>query len=190
MSLVKTGNRIRPIALVPYQYQVKMAQDLEAVYGLVRNKGEFLMKRYLDLRINSDEFVDNARPEFLVNPMTDEPLEYDRYYMSRVAFEFNGPQHHGTTEAYPDEKALKEAKARDLFKKALSDKTGVKLITVTAEDLRPDVLGKLIPDDLPLNPIDEAGPHFKALVRICMAYAAKAARQTGVAQPVRVGVKK
>jgi len=190
MVLVKTGKRIRPVAVVPYQYQTKMAQDLERLYRLVGNKGEFLMKRYLDLRICSDEFIDNARPEFLVNPMTDELLEYDRYYMSRVAFEFNGPQHHSTTKAFPDEKALKKIKTRDLVKRALSDKAGVKLITITAQDLRPDALGRRIPDDLPLNPIDDGGPYFKALARICSAYADKATRPSDAEQPVKAGAKK
>jgi hypothetical protein len=34
------------------------------------NKGEFLMKKYLDLLISSENCVDDARPQFLQNPMT------------------------------------------------------------------------------------------------------------------------
>ncbi|MDP2858860.1 MAG: hypothetical protein Q8P50_12910 [Bacillota bacterium] len=190
MSFARTGRKVRPVALIPHEHQSKMVEDLETIYRLVRNRGEFLMKRYLDLRVWSDEYVDNARPEFLVNPATDEPLEYDRYYLSRVAFEFNGAQHHSTTQAFPDDKALKEMKARDLIKKALSDKAGVKLIIVTAEDLPPDAFDKLLPDDLPLNPVDKDGPYFKALVRICTAYAAKAATPGGAVQAAKAVGKK
>jgi hypothetical protein len=183
--LCQDGTDDTPCGLIPYEHQAKMAEHLETVCRLVRNKGEFLMKRYLDLRVCSDEYVENARLEFLVNPTTDEPLEYDRYYLSRVAFEFNGTQHYITTQAHPDEKALKELKARDLIKKALSDKAGVKLIAVTAEDLPPDALDKLLPDDLPLGPLDKDGPYFKALVRICTAYASKAAALSGTAQAAK-----
>lgn len=190
MSFAKTGYRIRPVALIPHEYQVKMAEDFEAIYRLVRNRGEFLMRRYLDLRVWSDEYVDNARPEFLVNPTTDEPLEYDRYYMSKVAFEFNGPQHYGTTEMYPDDKAFREAKARDLIKKALSTNAGVKLITVRAEDLLPDAFERLIPVELPLNDVDKDGPYFKALVRACSAYVARAAALGGAVQAAKAAAKK
>lgn len=55
------------------------------------------MREYLSLMIDSGEFEDNAAPGFLVNPLTDERLQFDRFYPPGVAFEFNGPQHYGAT---------------------------------------------------------------------------------------------
>ena len=182
MSLAKSGCKVRPIALIPRHHQEKMARALEKTYGWIQNKGEFLMKSYLDLRVNCDESVDNARPEFLVNPLTGEAMEYDRYYLRGVAFEFNGPQHFGPTEAYPDEKAFKEALARDLLKQALSVKAGVKLVIVTADDLRPGAFEKLLPDVLPQNRVDESGLHFRTLARICMGYRERAAQSSAMRQ--------
>ncbi|MEW6048508.1 MAG: hypothetical protein AB1609_18860 [Bacillota bacterium] len=49
------------------------------------------MKCWLDLLVAGDDFVDNARPAFLGNPLSRDPLEFDRYYLDGVRFEFNGP---------------------------------------------------------------------------------------------------
>jgi hypothetical protein len=67
-----------------------MVERLEKQYGMAQNKGEFLMKRNLDLWVHSSEFVDNARPDHLTTPTSDHPLEYDRYYYQLgVAFELS-----------------------------------------------------------------------------------------------------
>jgi hypothetical protein len=74
----------------------------------------------LDVTVDSDDFVDNARPWFLQSPTTGEFLEYDRYYKIGVAFEFNGAQHYGTTELFPDEAKVIETQKRDEVKARLS----------------------------------------------------------------------
>src|SRR5690606_2563656 len=78
-------------------------------------KGEGLMRALLSLLVDLDVFEDNASPGFLVNPLTDERLQFDRFYPPSVAFEFNGPQHYGETELYSAEHA-REQRARDLIK--------------------------------------------------------------------------
>ncbi|MDP2857523.1 MAG: hypothetical protein Q8P50_06025 [Bacillota bacterium] len=182
MSLARSGRKVRPIALIPLHHQEKMTDSLEKTYDWIQNKGEFLMKSYLDLRVSSDEFVDNARPQFLVNPLSGQVMEYDRYYLKGVAFEFNGPQHSGPTEAYPDEEHFKEQAARDLLKQALSIRAGVRLVIVTADDLRPGAFEKLLPDALPQNGVDETGPYFRTLARICMRYRERAAQSSAMRQ--------
>ena len=187
MDLRRTGRKLCPIPLVPRTCQVNLARALEKDYNMAANKGEFLMKRHLDLRIHSEEFLDNARPKFLTNPMTDEPLEYDRYYLQGVAFEFNGLQHSIMTRVHRDENALREVKTRDLLKRALSEKAQVNLITVMAEDLRPGAFERLLPRNLPQKVIDESGPYYRTLAKICIAYDNKtqqeAARIAGLAKP-------
>jgi len=151
-----------------------MARMLEEAYGMAANRGEFLMKRYLDLRIASDEYVDNAHPGFLVNPGTGELLEYDRLYLQGVAFEFDGPQHYTPTRRFPDERDLRRTQSRDLIKAGISHRANVKLVKVTAEQLHPDILENLIPDSLPRRPVDTQGLYYQTLVGLCLAYAAKA----------------
>ena len=190
MALVESRQKIRPVALIPQVCQEKMVQVLEAGYDLAGNKGEFLMKRCLDLWVHSDEFMDNARPAFLISPTTGERLEYDRYYLQAVAFEFNGAQHYEVTEVYGDEKALGEAKARDYIKDSLSGRNGVTLVTVTSEDLDPGAFRKVIPQNLLLNQVFTEGCYFTALTRMCGAYRAKAARPTRSIQQTRAGTGK
>ena len=67
------------------------------------NKGESLMKEFLSLLVDSNEFEDNARPGFLINPKTGERLELDRFYTNVAAFEYNGASHFGTTEQATDQ---------------------------------------------------------------------------------------
>lgn len=181
----KAQPRQRPVPLVPIECQLALARELEREYELVPKKGEFLMKRHLDMWVCSRRFVDNARPDFLTNPKTGVPLEYDRYYFEEhVAFEFNGPQHYGTTSEFADDEAVKDQQARDAMKQGLSVRAGVKLITVTPGDLRQGQFEKLLPAGIALNPVDTSGPYYQTLIRISTAYAAKTARQAPAASGV------
>lgn len=131
-------------------------------------KGEFLMRRFLDLRVADEDFVDNARPNQFTNPETRERLECDRLYVrAGVAFEFNGPQHFQQTEMYSDERAFKQRRTRDILKKGLSLEANVILVTVTASELYPAALDALIPARLKRRPLDTEGPVYRALVDLC-----------------------
>ena len=55
-----------------------------------QHAGEFLMKAWLNLLVDSDNFTGNCRPSFLVNHETQITMEYDRYNKEGVAFEFIG----------------------------------------------------------------------------------------------------
>ena len=176
LELRRDGHRARPVAVIPHQPQIRLAELFETRYALAQYKGEFLMKCYLDLRIRDDEFVDNARPRFLTNPMSDEALEYDRYYLSGVAFEFNGSQHQGLTQKYNRGSSLKERKTRDLLKKGLSQDAQVTLVVIRPDDLPPDNLERLIPAEMPRRPLDKEGPYYQILARVCQAYSAKVRR--------------
>jgi hypothetical protein len=175
MRLDSAPRLVRPIALIPHCLQARAAKQLEEQFMVAPNKGEFLTKCLLDFYIDSDHFVDNARPAYLRNPVSGQPLEYDRIYLhERVAVEFNGWQHYGPTEMFPDEKEIQEAKARDLMKKALSSDNGIRLVIVTPAQIVPEEFVKLLPAELPRNHVDEDGPYFKALARLCEAYHASA----------------
>ncbi len=111
--------------------------------------GEALMREYLTLIADSDEYIDNARPNFLVNPYTDEVLEFDRYYPPRVAFEFNGPQHYGPTAQYPKD-AWKQ-QGRDYVKGGICLARGISLVVVCAPDLTLAGMRQKVEGVLPLR---------------------------------------
>lgn len=47
-------------------------------------KGEAIMREWLTLIVDSNDYDDQARPGFLRNPLTGETMEYDRWYTSGV----------------------------------------------------------------------------------------------------------
>ena len=175
MTLEEGTAVYRPTAVVPVATQTKIATRLEERYSLAPNRGEFLMKRLLDLWLHSDSFVDNARPSFLENPATNYPLEYDRYYLDGVAFEFNGPQHTTPSQTGVDQ-AFRDAVTRDLVKAALSKQAQIELVVLTAEDLRPERFERRLPEQMRRRQPDVDGPYYRTLSRICVAYADKAQR--------------
>lgn len=96
--------------------------------------GEGLMREYLSLLIDSDEYEDDAAPGFLVNPRTQERLQLDRFYPPRVAFEFNGPQHYRETERYSADEAARQ-RERDYIKLGICSSRGITLVIIHPEDL-------------------------------------------------------
>jgi hypothetical protein len=96
--------------------------------------GEKLMQSYLSILIDVEEFDDNARPKFLVNPRTGERFELDRYYSPTVGFEFNGPQHYRPTKDYSATQVGNQ-RERDFTKLGICVDSGVALVVVHEEDL-------------------------------------------------------
>lgn len=134
-------------------------RETELLYARARMeecdyRGEAIMREFLSLIVDSDEYQDNARPVWLVYPLTGEPLELDRYYyVHKVAFEFQGSQHYGPTERFPDERKACEQRTRDLVKAALCNerKDEVRLITLTGADLSVDAIRRKVEGLLPLR---------------------------------------
>jgi hypothetical protein len=232
-------------AVVPDAVQVRQAHLLSEIYSMQPHKGEFLLKVLLDAHVLSRNYVDNARPKWLINPTTDEPMEIDRLYLpedGRLAAqgrgraggrsgsqttrgdavadvrrakgsgaagrqvakggglggsqavqaakerqiadqraasesgrdghgsEFHGPQHFGTTNAYPDVEEFKKTQARDLMKKAICVDHGVKLVVVTYKDLSPKGILRRIPKTLATAFVDFDGRYMKRVEELCTSY--------------------
>lgn len=174
LSFVKAGTTKRPIALLPHDVQEQLAKQLDRHCKVVGYVGEFLMRRYLDWRLTSEEFIDNARPTTFTNPSTGERLESDRLYFDGVAFEFNGPQHYHETKKYASTKQLNAQKTRDLIKLGLSMSARIPIVVIAFDELHPATVESKIPASLRRRPIDTDGPYYRAFVERCDAYVAEA----------------
>lgn len=139
-------------------------------------RGEAIMREYLSLLIDSDEFEDNARPGFLVNPQTDERMELDRYYPPVVAFEFNGSQHYRMTRRFPNEQALGMQQARDLMKEALCARRGVRLVVINREDLKLEIMQQKVGTLLPLRDLSDHQGLIEFLEKVSKPYRSRATR--------------
>lgn len=159
---VSQANQLSPIEFVlrnPIEDQI--SGELELLKLRVDEaefKGEALMREYLSLLIDSEEFEDNAFPGFLRNPSTDEPLQFDRYYHCGVAFEYNGPQHYRTTSRYPKEKKVKAQRTRDLIKAGICLEKGIQLIVIHPGDHTLRTMTEKIGVRLPRRDLRGKGP--------------------------------
>jgi hypothetical protein len=174
LTLAQAGATRQPVALLPHGTQELLARLLRQYCTMVAYKGEFLMRSYLNWRITSEAYIDNARPAKFINPSTGERLESDRLYLDGVGFEYNGPQHYQQTKLFSSTKALQERRTLDLIKLGLSLETRIPIVVVTADQLHPTALDTLIPDTLPRRPIDTSGPYFLAFVQLCAEYVEEA----------------
>lgn len=148
------ANRARPIRYV-LGSPVERRAEVETALARRRLKragwgGEAIMQEYLSLLIDSDRFTDNARPGFLVNPLTGERLELDRFYPPNLAFEFNGAQHYGETERFTQAEAEAQ-RLRDLIKAGICLYEGIQLVIIHEEDLSLESMRRRIGQALPLR---------------------------------------
>jgi hypothetical protein len=128
--------------------------------------GEFLMRRLLDEIVASTTYMDNARPVFLKNPETGQPLEVDRLYREGVGFEYNGDQHYRPTGKY-DQHVVRKQATRDAIKLGLSMKHGITIVTVIDRDLSIEGMLAKIPSSLPERRVNRKSLYIGKLEEIC-----------------------
>ncbi len=163
MKIIDERGRQHPMPILPVEVETRLADEAKKELEVAAYKGEATAKKFLDwLTYPTIQYIDNARPSFLKNPETDQPMELDRFRPPDLAWEYNGEQHYGTTEKYPSEKAFRDTRKRDLMKEALCLENQVRLIIITKDDLTLErMLGK-IPPEL-LRPADMTGPFIGML---------------------------
>lgn len=114
------------------------------------HRGEALMREYLSLLVDSDDYEDDAAPGFLVSPRTLGRLELDRFYPPKAAFEFNGPQHYRATGRFTGEQSA-EQRERDYIKLGICATRGITLVVVHPDDLALKTMQQKVGGLLPLR---------------------------------------
>jgi hypothetical protein len=133
--------------------------------------GEAIMQEMIGLMCTSDDLLYNARPKFLINPRTGERMEFDCYFFKLgVAVEFDGPQHDGPTELYPDEEAAKQQQERDMLKRKYCEDRVINFITIRSEDLSFETLHQKLGNLLPLRNLQSWGSVIDHLEKVCEKY--------------------
>lgn len=159
---VQQSNKFKPIHFTLNNPIANMrAQDVELAQLRLdenRHKAEALMREFLSLLVESNDFEDNATPGFLVNPYTDEEMQFDRYYPVGVAFEYNGEQHYHTTALYSKEIKVRKQMGRDLMKQAICMQRSITLVVVHLEDLSLEGMRQKVPSQLPLRDLEGHQP--------------------------------
>jgi hypothetical protein len=170
-------SRVSPIVFTLGPRELRRSQQEAAVarrrLKRAQNGGEAIMQEYLSLLIDSNQFTDNARPGFLVNPQTGERLELDRLYLPNLAFEFNGAQHYGQTERFTQAEADAQ-RLRDLIKAGICLYQGVHLVIIHGEDLSVQGMTKRIGQAMPLRSLAGQEPLIEVLEEASLLYRAAA----------------
>lgn len=161
-------NRLAPVRLTLRNPVIAQQQmEVELARRRLRHdpdKGEAIMKEFLSLLVDSNEFEDNARPGFLISPKTRERLELDRYYINVAAFEYNGAPHFGTTPQATDQQM------RDMAKVGICALRQIPVVTVHSEDLSLAAMRAKIGRLLPLRDLTGHEPLIAFLERRARRY--------------------
>lgn len=177
--------------LSPFHFKLgtpeQRSREAEAAVASRRLKrakfgGEAIMQEYLSLLIDSTDFTDNARPGFLVNPLTQERLELDRFYrVDKVAFEYHGEQHERATGRFT-QKQVDDQRLRDLITAGLCVYEGIHLVIIRAEDLSLQGMIAKVGSCMPLRGLAGQERLIDVLENASIAYLAgvQNARKSGV----------
>jgi hypothetical protein len=149
-----------------------MANRLRAIRPVFSPAGENLWRLLLNVCVDDDDYVDNARPHFLQNRETGEYLELDRlYYRKHAGGEYQGNQHFVVT-SLADEAKLKAIQARDAMKVEICKAKGIPLMICTEDDLSVDAILAKIPPELPRATVNRNDIYVQTLEELCEEYAA------------------
>jgi hypothetical protein len=180
-ELVTTGwltitqtNRKSPLC---FELRNPVSAQLRARISRVRrrvkraqHRGEALLREFLTLLVNLDDYEENASPDHLLNPYSGELLELDRYYPTAgVAVEFNGAQHYEETDLATFEETAKQV-GRDAMKAFICKARGIELAIIHPEDLTLKAIDQKLPGRLPRRDLEALQPLVAALEELASDY--------------------
>lgn len=173
----RRGRNSVPIPVLPPAEDERRARLFKTCYEVSQYKGEFILRGLADATLLLEGKVDNARPDFLKSPLSGENLEYDIFSPATLdAWELQGFQHSGPTDAFPSKEKAKQQQANDLMKVGRSVENGIRLVVMTYKDLSLDGMLKSLPSHLPKRPIDRMSRYIRAIEKLATNYRQWAAR--------------
>lgn len=163
---------------IPPEVESEITKHLLNIRNDVPYIGEWLMRCLLDLIVADKDFWDNARPPWLVTQDGSGRLEIDRWYRSAaVAIEFQGSQHYRTgTDFATSDAEVNRQMMRDNIKAGICQRHNISFVEISGLELTPYVIQGKVKDLLPVFPINESGPIFSTLTKMCRSYVNSAIR--------------
>lgn len=169
---VRLANGTAVIPWMPLEVEESFVTLLSRMRDGIQYRGEWLMRCLLDLLLRRPDYIDNARPEWLVTGDGSGRLELDRWYWSaNLAFEFQGPQHYrlGTPYTATADQLL-ERQRLDSIKAELCEAEGIQLISVYASDLSLERMEAKLCGTAPVVPLPAGSALVRFFERQCRAY--------------------
>ena len=176
---IRQENRLAPVVFALHHPDVAWRRAAERRLQKHPHTGQALMQEFLNLIVDSSEFVEDGSTGFLLNPRTQHLMQFDRFYpLHRVAFEFNGRQHYEETEIFSKEQVSAQ-RERDKTKRAICAAKGITLVVVHAEDLSLGGMLRKVPDVLPKRDLRGFSSTIRHLESVARRYRTAAARHGG-----------
>lgn len=135
-----------------------------------QHRGKALLREFLNAILALDRYEDNASPDFLLDPYTEELMELDRYYpTAAVAFEYHGAQRYEVTELATFEETVKQV-GYDAAKAFICKAWGIELVIIHPEELSWKGIQQKIPVNLPRRDLRGLEPLVTALEVLALEY--------------------
>ncbi|MFS8628991.1 MAG: hypothetical protein FWJ73_06505 [Limnochordales bacterium] len=166
------------VPFMPLEVERLVAAELERWFDAVSSRGEQLLKAFLDLLVDDDHFLDNARPSWAAAGPGDAPPEFDRIYPHwRVAIDFQGRQHYEEA-TFPDGKSdLKRQQSLDARKALACLRQQYTLVEIADVELSYETIVAKLRGLLPMIPPLTHRPLFRTLQALCREHAQQAAER-------------
>lgn len=173
----QTG-RVIQVPSMPFDVEVAVSDAFEQRLETVSNRGESLMKGWLDYLVDDPKFLDNHRFKWAVSPDGTVYYEYDRAYPeARVVIEFQGRQHFQTVQFRDGESNLQEQMARDRAKMLACERNEFAYVEIADIELSWETIRQKLDGLLPLLQPREDRPLFRKLDQLSKGYAEWARRR-------------
>lgn len=160
------------VPFMPLEIERMVAAEVERWLDTVSNRGEHLLKAFLDLLVDDNHCLDNVRPSWTAIGPGDVPLELDRIYPEqRVAIEFQGRQHYEEM-LFPDGKSdLKRQQSLDARKALACLRQHYKFVEIADVELSYGTIVAKLGGLLPMIPPLTNRPLFRTLENLCREHA-------------------
>lgn len=163
----------RPVIVpfMPLTVEQMVADELQRGRNDTPYWGEWILGRWLDLIVDDDDYVDNARPESLVSGFGSYRMEVDYLFRgARVGIEFQGKHHFEAGPSKEEQEKLKRQQERDALKSLLCVRQDIAFVEIIGRDLSYETLVSKLGRLLPLIPPRKDRPLFRALSAMTHSY--------------------
>lgn len=172
--------KIIRVPWMPLDLEGRLADEFEMMLQTTKNRGERIMKGWLDVFVDDAHFYDNHHFKWAVSPDGKITYEWDRGYIrAMVVIEFQGRQHFETVTFRGKETDLQEQMARDRAKMLVCEREKHVYVEIADIDLSWETVHRKLNGVLPLLEPPKDRPLFRKLRLLSADYARWARKQRG-----------
>lgn len=166
----RTGRSVI-VPWMPFSAEQSLAQRWLQNRTDFEYQGQWIVGRWLDVLVDELDWVEEARPEFLVSGFGSNRLEVDFFFRrARVAIEFQGRYHFQAGPSHEEQHRLQQQQIRDGLKALRLSREDFMFVELTGADLHYETITNKLGHVLPLIPPRKDRPLFRRLTSMSLSY--------------------